>query len=247
MATRVSTHIAPYLGALDLTAITKGGTFADLNAAEVDMTNYADIGSRAFKTGIISGGMTVDLFQDYAAGVLDDSVSVGSSYAFSTVVPATPGTIVEGDIAFVANGSATNYTPRNGAVGEAASAAITLPWSSRFAYGVVGHPSAARTATGTSTGFAFAGPTASQYMVANLHVLAYSGLTSITVKIASDDNSGFTTPTDRLTFTATTAIGGENKTAVGAAGWATETHHRVAWTVVGTGSCTFVVTFGLSA
>ena len=247
MAPRVSTHVAPYLGALDLTAITKGGTFADLNAAEVDFTNYAAGGYREFKTGIISGGMTLDLLQDYATGILDDSVTVGSSYAFSTVVPATPGTIIEGDIAFVANGAATQYQPRNGAVGEAAGAALTMPWSSRFAYGRVGHPAAARTTTGTSTGIAFAGPSASQYMVANLHVLAYSGLTSITVKISSDDNSGFTTATDRLTFTATTAIGGENKTAVGSAGWASETHHRVAWTVVGTGSCTFVVTFGLSA
>lgn len=247
MAPRVSTHVAPYLGALDLTALTKSATIADLTAAEVEFTNYADVGYRAYKTGIISGGMTVDLFQDFAEGVLDDSVSAGSTYAYSVGVPATPGTIVEGDIAFVANGAATQYQPRNGAVGEAAGAAITLPWSSRFAYGYVGHPAAARTTTGTSTGFAMAGPTADQYMVANLHVLAYSGLTSITVKIASDDNSGFTTATDRLTFTATTAIGGENKTAVGSSGWASETHHRVAWTVVGTGSCTFVVTFGLSS
>lgn len=246
MATRVSTHVAPYLGALDLTSLTKSTTIADIDAAEVEFSNYGAGGYKEYKTGIISGGMTVDLFQDYAAGILDDSVTSGTSYAYSAIVPATPGTIVEGDVAFVANGAATKYTPRDGAVGDAATASITLPWSSRFAYGRVGHPSAARTTTGTSTGFAFAGPTAAQYMVANLHVLAYSGLTSITVKIASDDNSGFTTPTDRLTFTATTAIGGENKTAVGSSGWASETHHRVAWTVVGTGSCTFVVTFGIA-
>jgi len=246
MATRVSTHIAPYLGALDLTALTKSATIADLVANDVEFTNYGSGGFKEYRTGTISGGMTVDLFQDYATGVLDDSVTVGSSYPYSVAIPATPNTIAEGDIAYVANGAATKYTPRDGAVGDAATASITLPWSSRFAYGVVGHPSAARTTTGTSTGFAFAGPTASRYMVANIHVLAYSGLTSITVKIASDDNSGFTTATDRLTFTATTAIGGENKTAVGSAGWASETHHRVAWTVSGTGSCTFVVTFGLS-
>lgn len=245
MASRVSTHVAPYLGALDLTAVTKGGTFADLQAAEVDFTNYAAGGYREMKTGIISGGMTVDLLQDYATGVLDDSVAAGSSYAFSAVVPATPGTVAEGDIAFVASGSATQYAPRNGATGEAAGAAITLPWSSRFAYGRVGHPAAARTTTGTSTGIALAGPTADQYLVANLHVLAYSGLTSITVKIASDNSGAFSSATDRLTFTATTAIGAEYKTAVGSAGWASETHHRVAWTVVGSGSCTFVVTLGV--
>lgn len=245
MATRVSTHIVPLLGALDLTSITKGAQFADLQAAEVDFTNYAAGGYKEFKTGIISGGMTVDLFQDYAAGVLDDSVTAGSSYAFSGVVPATPGTVAEGDIAFVASGSATQYSPRNGAVGDAAAAQITLPWSSRFAYGRVGHPSAARTANGNSTGIALAGPSASQYMVANLHVIAYSGFTSVAIKIVSDDSSGFSSATDRLTFTSVTAIGGEYKTAVGSSGWATETHHRVAWTVTGSGSITFAVTLGV--
>ncbi len=247
MATRVSTHVVPMLGALDLTALTKSATIADLEATEVEFNNYSSGGFKETRTGVLSGGMTIELFQDYATGVLDDSVSAGSSYPFSAIVPATPFSVAEGDIAFVANGSATKYLPRVGAVGDAASATIELPWSGRFAYGYVGHPSTARTASGNSTGFAVAGPSASQYMVANLHVHAYTGFTSVAVKIVSDDNSGFTTPTDQLSFTAVTAIGGENKTAIGAAGWASETHHRVVWTVTGSGSITFTVTFGISA
>lgn len=245
MSTAVALDFRPYLGALDLTALTKAATFADIEADMREFTNAASGGYREFKPGILKGQMSVDLLQDYAAGVLDDSVAVAGSYAFSGVIPATVGTPVEGDLAYVAAGSATKYAPRIGAVGEEAQAQIAMPYSGRFARGRLGHPFTARTTSSNTTGFALAGPPATQYMVANLHVLAYTGFTSVAVKIQSDDNSGFSSATDRLSFTSATAIGSENKTAIGAAGWATETHHRVVWTVTGSGSITFAVTFGI--
>lgn len=246
MGTAVAIDRRVYFGALDLTSLTEQAAFADIEAQEVSFTNFGSGGFKETRTGIISGAMTLTLFQDYASGVLDDSVAVGSSYPLSVVLPATAGTLAEGDIAYVATSSITKYQPRDGATGDAAKAQIVAPYSGRFAYGRLGHALAARTTSSNSTGFAYGGPSASQYMVANIHVTAYSGLTSIAVKVQSDDNSGFTSPTDRLSFTSVTAIGAENKTAVGSSGWASETYHRVVWTVSGTGSCTFAVTLGVS-
>ncbi len=245
MATAVATDIRAYVGALDLTALCESATIADLEAAEVSFTNFAAGGFKETKTGIISGAASLNLFQDYAAGVLDDSLTVGSQYTMSMIVPATPGTVAEGDIAFLGTGNLKTYTPRDGSVGEAAKATLEMPYTGRIAWGVVGHPLAARTTSSNTTGFAYAGPGATRSLYAAIHVTAYSGLTNIVVKVQSDDNSGFTSPTDRLTFSTITGIGAEFTSAVGSSGWASETHHRVLWTVTGAGSCTFAVTFGI--
>lgn len=247
MATRVATDVRPYVGALDLTALTESCTIADLDAAEVMFTNFASGGYKEAKTGIISGAASLNLFQDYATGILDDSLTVGSQYVTSFVIPATPGTLAEGDPAFLGTGNLKKYTPRDGAVGDAAKATVELPYTGKVAYGVLGHPLAARTTSSQTTGFAYAGPSATQYMHAAIHVTAFSGLTNIIVKIQSDDNSGFTSATDRVTLSTVTAIGAEFKSTVGSSGWASETYHRVSWAVTGTGSCTFTVTFGIGA
>jgi hypothetical protein len=245
MATSVALDFRPYIGPLDLTANTKAATFADIEADMKEFTNAGSGGYSEFKPGVIKGQMTVDLLQDFAVGVLDDSITSGGSYVFSGVVPATVGTVVEGDIAYVAQGFAIKYAPYIGAVGDAATAQITMPWSGRFARGKVGHPFTARTTSSNTTGIAFTGPTAAQYMVANLHVLAYTGFTSVAVKITSAPLANFASPTDRIAFTTSTAIGAEYKTAVGSSGWATDLYHRVAWTVTGSGSMTFAVTYGV--
>lgn len=63
---------------------------------------------------------------------------------------------------------------------------------------------------------------ASQYLYASLHV--FSAGTTITVQVQSDDNSGFTTPTTRGTFSGLTATGGNFLTRV--AGSITDTYWR---------------------
>lgn len=65
-------------------------------------------------------------------------------------------------------------------------------------------------------------------LVAYLHVFAFSG-TSVTVKIQMDDNSGFTTATDLITFTAATGITAERK-ATAAVDTAVEQYLRVVTT-----------------
>jgi hypothetical protein len=91
----------------------------------------------------------------------------------------------------------------------------------------------AKTATGNGTGQQLGAVSATQKMYAVLHVIAASGTTpSITVKVQSDDNSGFSSPTDRFTFTAATGLTSEWATPVNGA--ITDDYWRLVWTVSGT-------------
>lgn len=92
----------------------------------------------------------------------------------------------------------------------------------------------AKTVTGNGTGRQLGAVTAVQKLWAALHVTAVSGTATptITVKVQSDDNSGFTTPTDRITFAAKTTIGAEMPASV--AGPITDDWWRMIWTVSGT-------------
>ena len=77
-------------------------------------------------------------------------------------------------------------------------------------------PRATVSATTTGTGRDLGAITASQRLVATLHVFAING-GSWVLTLESDDNSGFTTPTTRATFTAvTSAPNRQQQTANGA-------------------------------
>lgn len=57
---------------------------------------------------------------------------------------------------------------------------------------------------------------ATQKMYATLHATAKSAFTSAVFKVQSDDNSGFTSPTDRITFSTVTGLTAEHKVVSGA-------------------------------
>jgi hypothetical protein len=133
-----------------------------------------------------------------------------------------------------------------GAVGDVA------PWSAKAAgtgplgRGVVLHPpGTARTATGNGTVVQAGAVPANWTATANLHVLSASGTTpSLTVKVQSASAIGFASPTDRFTFNAATAAGGQSARIVGPV---TDQYWRATWTISGTTpSFLFVVSLGLS-
>lgn len=112
--------------------------------------------------------------------------------------------------------------------------------------GACAHPSGVpRTASGNGTAVQLGAVTADRYLYANAHFLSFAGTSTptITVKIQSDDNSGFTTPTDRLTFIGATAISGQASRVKGPF---TDTYWRAVWTVTGsTPSFLFLVSMGI--
>ena len=239
MTTFVATSHKIHVGSLDLTSLTESVDVSNLSIAAVPFTNYGSGGFVENKPGLKSGACTIGTFADFADDgpdeVLNAALLAGSTFPISCD-PCPTGTSTAGDTAWFSRGWLAAQ-PFGGTVGEAAKSSLSLMYDTVLLRGVVAHPSAARTATGNGTAFALAGPASTQKLYCAIHVFAYSGITSLTVKVQSDGASNMSTPTDRLTMTANTAIGSEFKSIVG--GWETETHHRIVYTIAGTGSVTF--------
>lgn len=244
MTTFVALHRKSYLGPLALAANTRDVGYS-LAAAMVECTTYNDGGWECVAPGLKSGTITFDGFTDFAAGGVDDTLGVdgvGGQYAISVYENPT-GTVTAGDHARISRGVVTTFEPIRGAVGEMAGLMIGGKFDAVVPEALVLHPEASRTATGTGTAVAMTGPTSSQRLYAALHVTAWSELTSLVVKVQTDDNSGFTSATDRLTFTTATGVTSEWSSVAGA--FNTETYVRVSYTIVGTGSCTFACAAGV--
>lgn len=138
-----------------------------------------------------------------------------------------------GDLAYLVSALRSDYKLFD-AVGEVAPWTGTAKSSWPVARGQFAHPpGTARTATGTGTGLELGAVAAGKRLYATLHVLSVAGTTpSITARVESDDNSGFSSATTRLTFDAATAVGGQILRTDGTA--ITDTWWRMAWTISGT-------------
>lgn len=121
-----------------------------------------------------------------------------------------------------------------GEVGDVAPWTSTAKSAWPLVRGQFAHPPGTpRTASGAGTGLELGTVAANKRLYAAVHVLSVAGTTpSITARVESDDNSGFTSATTRLTFTATGAVGGQILRTDGTA--ITDTWWRVAWTISGT-------------
>lgn len=245
MAAFIGLYDRVLLGPLDLSGLAREVHFGDLTRQMKPATTFNDGGFACVLPGLISAQATVKGNQDFATGVLDDQISVGqlgSQYPF-TVIPSPTGTVTAADPCWLSRGVLSKLNPLDGSKGDVGSFDLSVDYDTIITAGKVLHPAAARTATGTGTAVAQAGPTAAQKLYAGLHVTAFSGLTSLVVTVESDDNSGFTSATTRITFATATGVTSEFASIVGS--FVSETHHRVKYTIVGTGSVTFSAAIGV--
>lgn len=121
-----------------------------------------------------------------------------------------------------------------GSVGDVAPWSASAVGSQPLTRGMSMHPSGtARTATGNGATVDFTtGPSATQKVYVNLHVLSVAGTTpSLTVSVQSSPNSDFSSPTTRGSFAAATGIGGQ---ALKIASPGTDRYWRVVYTISGT-------------
>lgn len=166
-----------------------------------------------------------------AAGVVDKPVTVGYSQ--------TPG-----EVAYFMKAMLGEYQPFGGNVGELAGFRLSAGVSSdRLIRGTL-MELLTQTATANGTGRQLGQVLAAQKMYAALHVLSVSGGTpSLTVTIQSDDNPGFSSPTNRIVFSAANAVGSQFGSVAGAI---TDTYWRAIWTISGsTPSFRFAVSLGI--
>jgi hypothetical protein len=238
----VLTDCRLYLDGADLTGYSNKAMLA-AKAADLDSTTFASGGYKERKGGLFDGN--ADLEGLWAAGDLtapDDTfwTNLGVATVPLTGVP-TAGTV--GSLAYLTRGLETDYKP-GGKVGDLLSwtAGLNVNWP--IVRGQILHPQGtARTATGSGTAAQLGAVDSSHALYVCLHVLSYVD-GSLTVKIQSDDNSGFTSATDQGTFTAATALGGQTMKIAGAI---TDNYWRAAWTISGgsTHSFLFAVSAGI--
>lgn len=144
-----------------------------------------------------------------------------------------------GDLAWMMRALAASYTPGL-VIGQLPAADLQATASQgRLVRGTV-LETGAKVAGGTGTAFQLGAVGATQRVYGALHILALSGGT-FTAKVQSASAQAFSTPNDRLLFTAATLRGSEWKEAAGAI---TDTWWRASWTLTA-GSVTFVVVGGI--
>lgn len=246
MATFVGVHNQVFVGSLDLTGYANRVNFGDLTRAMQTCTTFADGGYSCVKPGLISGMATVEGYQDFAADGVDASLSVaqlGTAFPI-TVFPNPTGTVAVGDRAWLSRGVTAKLSPLgSGTKGEMAGFAIESAYDTAIVQGYVAHTATSVTTSGSDSGIALAGPTASQSLYAALHVTAFDSLTGLTVKIESDDGAGFASATERIVFSTASGATYEWKSVAG--DFSSETHVRVNYTLTGSGSTTFAVALGV--
>jgi hypothetical protein len=149
-----------------------------------------------------------------------------------TLTTILPQTRTAGDVAYFFQSWKSKYTSL-GKVGEIYPFSIDADGHGDMANGTI-LINGAVTTTGGGTAYNLGSVSATQFIYAGIHIYGLSGTNTptITVKIQSDDNSGFTSPIDIITFTAATAIG--SQWAIPVTGPSSDTYWRVYYTISGT-------------
>ena len=243
MAVAALTDAHIYANGLDLQGYSNQ-VILDAAVEDLDSTVFGTTGWRTREAGLKQVTSQVEGFFDAAtldAEVFTQFAATGIAYSVA------PSSAADGDLAYTSKVMRPSYH-FGGQVGQ------LIPYTSDvqgygtpLVRGKVGHPGGtARTTTGTGTAYQLGALSATQKLYAALHVLSVSGSATptLTVKVQSDDASGFPSATDRITFTAATATGGQFSSVAGAV---TDDWWRVSWTIAGTNpSFLFAVVFGIA-
>lgn len=242
MAKRVLTNAGIYIGAYELSGYSnavqlQGGP--DI----IDVTGFSSGGYREFVAGLISNNFSAAGFNDWenVDAILFDKI--GDTDEVLTLCDPNE----TGGVSFFMRGVEGQYEAGL-ALGQAASFSMSGSVSTGpIVRGTVMHRATAATSTANGTGYQLGAVASTKSLYGALHVFSIAGTDTPTlgVKIQSDDNSGFTSATDRLTFTNATAVGSEWKSA--SPGAITDDYWRAVLTISGTDpSFGFIVSFGFT-
>lgn len=195
----------------------------------LDDTVFGTNGTRSNKPGLKNLSVSGGGFWDTDL----DEVLYNKIGATRDVLTFAPVGNTEGDRTFFTRAVSGTYNPLSGEVGALLPFELSfMNAASSLVRGVL-LASGVKAASGNSTGVELGLLGALQRAYSALHVTA-TDPTSIQVIVESDDNSGFTTPTTRLTHTLITdggGVTGDWQELAGAV--ASDTWWRSKWTIVG--------------
>ncbi len=236
MTAQILKNVQLFAGGVNLTSFNnKLELAAEVEEKECTTFGSYDSGTDTVWREYIGGLAKAKLSASGPNAYADDSVDETTFAAlggFGAISACPSGTTV-GNIAWLTYALQGNYKSL-GQVGDIAPWEANWSSSAPLVRGVSLHPATtARTSSGSGTGVQIGAVSSSQKMWAALHVLSVAGTSSptITVKLQSDDNGSFTSATDRITFSAATAVGGQWSSVAGAI---TDDYWRIVWTISGT-------------
>lgn len=228
----------------DLSASLKEGS-VNIDVEALDKTAWGHA-TRVNRAGLYVVSMSASGHQEHdSASVLVDDALSADMGVDNSIVSIGSNVSAEGDILYSFQGLMAGYSPIQGSVGDLAGFGFSAEGSGRWFRGKLLADKSARTATGNSTGIQLGTIAATKNMHASLHIFAASGTNpTLDVTVESDDNSGFTSATTRLTFTQADSAGAEFLGPTAGPG-GSDDYWRVAWTIGGSDpSFTFAVVFG---
>lgn len=246
VAAFVLTNVRMFAGGADLTSRSNKVEITG-SVEDKETTNYASAGWKERIGGL--GDSALSAAGMWEAGDLtkvDDqawnAMGTVAGYTIGNNSSATAA-MAAGDLAYLVKAMQAKYT-LGGQVGDVA------PWNTEasgswpVARGLIlNPPGTARTATGNGTATQGVAVAAGQFLYATLHVISVTDGT-LTVKVQSSVDNTFGSPTDQLTFSSATSVGGQM---LRIAGPITDTWWRATWTISGgsTHSFLFVVAAGV--
>lgn len=218
---------------------------------EADMKDKSVFGEtwKSSMPGVLKCTVSASGYQDDDIGsaMQPDAAIFGSINAAGRVFLVSPDGGDENEKAFFVKGLTGNYQCF-GAHGELAPWSMNLAGAGASGYGgiaVMGTILRDATCTTTENGTALqlGSVTSTQHLYGVLHVTGVTALTTMTVKIQSDDNEAFTSATDRITFTAATGV--TNEWAVPIAGEIADDWWRAIVSVFTGTNATYTVAMGI--
>lgn len=198
----------------------------ELNQENPEHTNFSSGSFRNYLPGLRHFTFSLEGYADYAEDGQDDVINDNWGVSGIPLLISPPGG-ASGETARFGKIVQGEYTP-GGTVGDALKFSLTGELESyEWVRGTVVSPaSTSRTGTFNGSAFQLGAVGATQKLYAAIFVTAFNA-TSITLKIQSDDNSGFTSATDRITFTAVTNLATRAQFATPVAGAITDDYWRI--------------------
>lgn len=172
-----------------------GSLSVEVSIDTPEATTFGSGGWREYAPALKQVAFGVEGFADFGAELSDDALfgKIGLADRVISVVPEGP---TEGNIVFAASCAMGEYAGLGGSLGDLSGFSLGALGSDVCTRGTLMHYGE-ETNDHDGTGFQLGA--ASSAIYAALHVFSGSG--NLVVKIQSDDNGSFTTPTDQITFT----------------------------------------------
>lgn len=158
----------------------------------------------------------------------------------TSIITASP-TGTDGDRAYFGEAVQSEFR-RTGMVGDAYKWTWSAAAKGLIVAGTIIHTKASRSATFNGSAFQLGAVAAGKSLYVALHVFSAAG-TTLDAIVQSDDNSGFSSATTRITFTQVTTAAGAQLSSV--AGSITDDYWRIRGTIVGSGPYVLAVAAGI--